>query len=275
MPELLEQRLQSGIMEQQDFTTLTYKVENAVAWITLDRPPANLIDYELTYDYLRALDLADEDETVRVIVLNGKGKGLSGGVDLKFLESFGPTEMKEFLSLFYIKTVERVRNLNKPIIAAVHGYAREGACTLAFACDMIIASDDADFGYPGVPNLASPPGMHVWHLQKLIGRMKAAKLIFTGDPIRADEAEKLGLITEIVPRDQLEIRTQALAEQIASMSPLALRISRELMYRVEGMDFKQVPPTALDAMAVAFGSEDSKEARLAFNEKRKPVWKGK
>jgi len=262
-------------MSEKQFNTLKYSCTGSIAEITLCRPPANLIDYELTHEYLAALDLADNDPNVRVIILAGEGKGLSGGVDIKFLETFGPTEMKEFLSLFYIKTVERVRNLTKPIIASVHGYAREGACTLAFACDMIIAADNSDFGYPGVPNLASPPGMHVWHLQKLIGRMKAAKLIFTGDPISAVEADQLGLVTQIVPHAELHSETLKLAEKIASMSPLALRISREMMYRVESMDFKQVPPTALDVMALAFGSEDSKEARRAFNEKRKPVWKGR
>jgi len=258
-----------------DFTTLKYTVQNHIAEITLDRPPANLIDYELTYDYLKALDLADADEDVRVIILRGEGKGLSGGVDLKFLESFGPVEMKEFLSLFYIKTVERVRALNKPIICAVQGYAREGACTLAFACDMILASDDADFGYPGVPNLAAPPGMHVWHLQKLIGRMKAAELILTGDPMPASEADRLGLITRMVKREDLLSETRKLAAKIAALSPVGLKAARELMYRVEDMSFKQVPPTALDAMAVAFASEDSKEARKAFVEKRPPVWKGR
>ena len=258
-----------------DFTTLTYAVTDGIAEITLDRPPANLIDYELTYDYLRALDTADQDPDVKVIILNGKGKGLSGGVDLKFLESFGPTEMKEFLSLFYIKTVERVRALNKPIICAVHGYAREGACTLAFACDMILASDDADFGYPGVPNLAAPPGMHVWHLQKLIGRMKAAELILTGEAMPAAEADRLGLITRMVKRDDLRNESFKLAAKMAALSPVGLKAARELMYRVEDMSFKEVPPTALDAMAVAFASEDSQEARRAFNEKRKPVWKGR
>ncbi|WP_169566277.1 enoyl-CoA hydratase/isomerase family protein [Sneathiella limimaris] len=262
-------------MPQKPFKTLKYITNGPIAEIILDRPPANLIDYDLTYEYLEALDLADKDEAIRVIILSGRGKGLSGGVDLKFLEQFGPTEMKDFLSLFYIKTVERVRSLTKPIIASVHGYAREGACTLAFACDMIIASEDADFGYPGVPNLAAPPGMHVWHLQELIGRMKAAKLIFTGEPITAPEADRLGLVTDVVPRDKLDAETKKLAEKIASMSPVALKISRELMYRVEGMNFKQVPPTALDAMAVAFASEDSQEARKAFVEKRKPIWKGR
>ena len=258
-----------------DFKTLDYVVTGSRAEIVLNRPPLNLIDYDLTYDYLAALDLADNDPNVKVIILRGEGRGLSGGVDIRFLEKFGAAEMKEFLSLFYVKTVERVRSLQKPIIAVVHGFAREGACTLAFACDMILASDDSDFGYPGVPNLASPPGMHVWHLQKLMGRMKAAKLILTGDPMPAIEAERLGLVTDIYPKEQLLSETYKLADRLCEMSPLALRSARELMYRTEDMNFKQVPATALDAMAAAFASEDSKEARKAFTEKRKPVWTGK
>ncbi|MBO6827275.1 MAG: enoyl-CoA hydratase/isomerase family protein [Sneathiella sp.] len=257
------------------FETLDYMVTGSRAEIILNRPPLNLIDYDLTYDYLAALELADNDPNVKVIILRGEGRGLSGGVDIKFLEKFGATEMKEFLSLFYVKTVERVRALQKPIIAVVHGFAREGACTLAFACDMILASDDSDFGYPGVPNLASPPGMHVWHLQKLMGRMKAAKLILTGDPMPAKEAERLGLVTDIYPQDELLNETYKLADRLCEMSPLALRSARELMYRTEDMNFKQVPPTALDAMAAAFATDDSKEARKAFTEKRKPVWTGK
>ncbi len=257
------------------FETLDYVVTGNRAEIILNRPPLNLIDYDLTYDYLAALELADNDPNVKVIILRGEGRGLSGGVDIKFLEKFGATEMKEFLSLFYVKTVERVRALQKPIIAVVHGFAREGACTLAFACDMILASDDSDFGYPGVPNLASPPGMHVWHLQKLMGRMKAAKLILTGDPMPAKEAERLGLVTDIYPQDELLQETYKLADRLCEMSPLALRSARELMYRTEDMNFKQVPPTALDAMAAAFATDDSKEARKAFTEKRKPVWTGK
>ena len=181
-----------GVMVIQEFTTLRLEIKEHVARICLDRPPANLLDYTLVAEYFDALDLAEENPEVRVIILSGAGKGLSGGVDMKFLTSFGTAEMKEFLEYFYLGTVQKHRALTKPIIASVHGYAREGACTLAFTCDMIIASEDADFAYPGVPNLAGPPGMHVWFLQRLIGRMKAAHLIFTGDPIGAVEAERIG-----------------------------------------------------------------------------------
>ena len=257
-----------------DYKFLHYDVSEGIASIKLDRP-VNAIHEAMTDEYFDALDHADRDDAVKVIVLSGDGKGLSAGADLKYLAGFGTDEMARFLEKFYIEQVERVRGLSKPIIAAVHGYAREGACTMAFTCDMVVASDDSSFGYPGVPNLAAPPGMHVWHLQKLIGRMRAAELILTGDPIDAAEAGRLGLVTKVVPRAELESKTRELAKRLAAMSPLALKVTRDLIYEMENMDFKDVPRRALKATSGAFDSEDSKEARRAFNEKRAPVWKGR
>ncbi len=261
-------------MNPATYNTLIYTASEGIAEIRLNRPPLNLIDKDSTFEYHHALQTADADPDVKVIVLCGNGKGLSAGVDLKFLESFSTADMEKFLRLFYVDTVKIVRGLSKPIIAAVHGYAREGACTLAFLCDMVIAADDADFAYPGVPNLAGPPGMHVWFLQKLIGRMKAAELILTGKAISATEAERLGMITRCVPRQSLDDETRQLARRLAEMSPLALQRSRDLMYEMENMHFDDVPEAALKALSATFDSDDSKEARKAFIEKRKPVWTG-
>ena len=130
-------------MDPTIFDTLIYTVAEGIAEIRLNRPPLNLIDRDSTLEYHHALRMADADPQVKVIVLCGNGKGLSAGVDLKFLESFSTANMENFLRLFYVETVNIVRGLSKPIIAAVHGYAREGACTLAFLCDMVIASDNA------------------------------------------------------------------------------------------------------------------------------------
>ena len=262
-------------MTSNDFKTLNYAVDSEIATITLANPPLNLINEDSTREYHRALKLADENSSVKVIILMGAGKGLSAGLDLKFLDGFDSAAMEKFLRLFYVETLKIVRGLSKPIIAAVHGYVREGACTLAFACDMILAADDADFGYPGVPNLAGPPGMHVWYLQRLIGRMRAAELIFTGEPISAQEAQQLGLITKVVARNELKERSLELANKLCQMSPLALKNTRDLLYKMEDMPFSDVPETALKALAAAFDSEDGKEAREAFLQKRKPIWKGK
>ena len=262
-------------MSELKYETLHYEVMQQIAKITLDRPPANLINLKMTQEYHAALQRADMDPNVRVIILSGAGDGLSGGVDLKYIEEFDSTEMKEYLRLFYVGTIDLVRSLTKPILAAVHGYAREGACTLAFACDMIIASEDADFAYPGVANLAAPPGMHVWILQRLIGRMKAAELIFTGKSIGASEAEHMGLISKVVGAGSLLYEAEKIARKMAEMSPLALKRTRDLMYQMEDMNFADVPEAAVEALSAAFDSEDSKEARKAYIEKRKPVWTGK
>ena len=257
------------------FQHILYEVDDGVADIMLNRPPLNLIDRDITEAYFAALEMADQDPDVRVIVLSGKGKGLSAGVNLRWLEQFDAADMHAFLRLYYVESIQRTRALSKPIIAQVHGDAREGGCTLAFGCDMVIASDDATFGYPGVPNLAAPPGMHTWILQKLIGRMKAAELIFTGKAISARQADGWGLITRAVPLDRLRDETLALARELAALSPLALKRTRAFMYALEDMPFSDVPEAALEAVSSAFDSADSKEARLAFNEKRAPVWIGK
>ena len=228
----------------RDYQHLEYAVRNRVATITLNRPPVNLIDEALTLEYFDALARADTSDDVGVIVLNGRGKGLSAGVDIRMMESFGTEEMAQFVQRFYVEQVERVRALSKPIIASVHGFAREGACTMAFTCDMVIAADDATFGYPGVPNLAAPPGMHVWHLQRLLGRMRATELILTGDPIGAEEAGALGLVTRVVPRADLEAETERLAGRLATLSPLALKVTRDLIYEMEDMPFAEVPRRA-------------------------------
>lgn len=213
--------------------TLRYEVTDRIGRITLDRPPLNLIDPRMVEEYLSVLDAADGDPEVRVLVLSGAGRGLSAGVDLRLLDTFDEQDMARFVQRFYVDQVHRVRALRKPILAQVHGYAREGACTMAFCCDMVIASEDASFGYPGVPALAAPPGMHVWFLQRLMGRMKAAELILTGEPIGAIEAERHGLLTRVVPAGELEAQVTALARRLATLSPSALRTTRALMDRID------------------------------------------
>ena len=262
-------------MNPGSYNTLIYTLDEGIAEIRLNSPPLNLIDRDSTLEYHHALKTADADPEVKVIILCGNGKGLSAGVNMKFLESFSTADMENFLRLFYVDTVKIVRGLSKPIIAAEHGYVREGACTLAFLCDMVIASDEADFAYPGVPNLAGPPGMHVWFLQRLVGRMKAAELILTGNTISAAEAEGLGMITRCVPHQDLQKETRSLALQLARMSPLALKRTRDLMYEMENMNFAEVPEAALKALSGTFDSADGKEARQAFLEKREPQWTGK
>jgi enoyl-CoA hydratase/carnithine racemase len=116
--------------------------------------------------------------------------------------------------------------------------------------------------------------MHVWFLQKILGRMKAAELIFTGEILKAKQAEEMGLVTKVVPSSKLTMATEELARKIIMMSPLAIKRTKELLYKMEDLDFAAVPEEAAEALSSAFSSNDSKEARKAFLEKRKPVWTG-
>ncbi|MEM7747907.1 MAG: enoyl-CoA hydratase/isomerase family protein, partial [Pseudomonadota bacterium] len=110
-------------MAEDDFEKVRYSASDGIASITIDNPPLNLLDRQVTLEYFDALERADTDPDIRVIVLSGAGKGLSAGVDIRMMETFNSSDMKQFLSLFYVEMVKRVRALSKPIIAAVHGYA--------------------------------------------------------------------------------------------------------------------------------------------------------
>ena len=257
------------------FEFIRYSAADGIAEIVLDRPPLNLVHKDMTLEYFAALERADADSEVRVVVLSGAGKGLSGGMDLKHALEFGEEAMADFLRLFYVEQMRRCRAMTKPMIAMVHGFAQEGGITMSYGCDMVIAADDAKFGYPGVPNAGIPPGMHVWFLQKIIGRMKAAELIYTGKSITAVEAERLGLITRAVPGESLREETMKLAAEVAAMSPLTLKTTRRFIYEVEDLPFAEVPEASLKVVSESFGTEDSREARRAFAEKRKPEWKGR
>ena len=258
----------------ENYQFILYDVADGIASITLNRPPVNVIDETMTLEYFDALTRADGDDAVKVIVLSGKGKGLSAGVDIRYLEEFGTEEMARFLEMFYVEQVERVRGRSKPIIATVQGFAREGACTMAFTCDMVIAADDASFGYPGVPHLAAPPGMHVWHLQRLLGRMRATELILTGDRIDAATALQAGIVSRVVPPEELMDTAMELAGKIAANAPLAVRAVKEVALTAMNESFEQGMRFGGAMRWVVGQTDDAKEGPRAFAEKREAVFKG-
>ena len=190
------------------------RCSEGIASIKLDRP-VNAIHEAMTDEYFDALDHADRDDAVKVIVLSGEGKGLSAGADLKYLAGFGTDEMARFLEKFYIEQVEKVRGLrnrSSPRCMDTRGKVP----TMAFTCDMVVASDDSSFGYPGCPTQHHPVCMSGTY-RNSSGRMRAAELILTGDPIDAAEAGRLGLVTKVVPRAELRAKPE-LAKRLAHVT---------------------------------------------------------
>jgi enoyl-CoA hydratase/carnithine racemase len=214
-------------MSNADMSNVLYEVADKIATITLNRPEvANAQNSELLDELDAAWTRAAEDQDVSVIVLRAEGKHFSSGHDLKDKNWPAPTEITlEWIyraeSRRYLEYSLRWRNVPKPSIAAVQGRCIAGGLLLCWPCDLIVASEDALFSDPVVTMGIGGVEYHghTWEL----GARKAKEILFTGRPVTADEAEKVGMVNKVVPRDELDAETRKLAAQIATMPPFALR----------------------------------------------------
>lgn len=257
------------------FETIIFERLGNVARIVLNRPPVNAINFQLTRDLNQALDLARRDETVRAVIITGSGDhAFSAGVDLVELETADGRAMRKFIETFYHEMVELQYKMGKPTIAAVNGPALAAGVTIAVSCDMLIASEKARLGYPEI-NVGLTPAMHLVLLPRVVGKYKAFELCFTGDPIDAYEAHRLGLVNKVVPHERLEAESLALAQKLAAKSPLAVKYMRDAFYRNLDVEFRKGIGDAADVLCVLKDSEDSHEGMRAFKEKRAPRWTGR
>ncbi|HXG79153.1 MAG TPA: enoyl-CoA hydratase [Methyloceanibacter sp.] len=256
-----------------DYETIIVEKKGKVGFIKLNRPQAlNALNTELISELNRALDAFEADQGVGCIVLTGSEKAFAAGVDIKemqaktFVEAYG----SDFIAPF-----DRIGHCRKPIVAAVAGYALGGGCELAMSCDIIIAADNAVFGQPEI-NLGIMPGAGgTQRLPRSIGKAKAMDLCLTGRRMYAEEAERSGLVSRVVPADVLMNEAMNVAENIANLSQHAVMMIKEAINRgfattlAEGMRFERGQFYSL------FATEDQKEGMAAFVEKRKPVFRNK
>jgi len=259
---------------ENKFNTVLYEKLGNIAKITLNRPEArNAINLQLTTELNAALKEAGLDSGVRSIIVTGAGNAFSAGLDLKDFLGKSGLELRRFIETFYWEMTDVQYGLGKPTIAMINGPTLAAGCSIAFSCNTIVASDRAIIGYPEI-NVGLIAAMHVVLVPRLVGRHKAFELIFTGEPISATEAERIGLINRVVPHEQLEEKTMELAEKFASKSPLAVKLTREAFYRGLDMEYRKGIADAADILCILMESNDTKEGMKAFAEKRKPQWKG-
>lgn len=257
------------------FETIRYERLGSVARIVLDRPPVNAITLRLSRELNQALDHAHRDDAVRAVIVTGSGeKAFSAGVDLVELEPADGQAMRRFLQSFYFEMTEIQSRMGKPTIAALNGPALAGGVTIAVSCDLLIASDRARLGYPEI-NVGLSPSIHLVLLPRLVGRYKAFELCFTGDPIDAHEAHRLGLVNKVVPHDRVQQEALALAERLAAKPPLAMKHLRDAFYRNLDADFRTGLVDAAEVLCTLKDSADSHEGMQAFREKRAPRWTGR
>lgn len=258
--------------------TLTFKniltsTEDQIGIVTLNRPNVlNALSHDLMHELVEALEAFDHDENVRAIVLTGSERAFAAGADIK--------EMSEETSISIMlkdqfATWDRVKNIKKPIIAAVSGFALGGGCELAMTCDMIVASESAQFGQPEI-NIGVIPGAGgTQRLTRCVGKYKAMEMILTGRPITAREAESLGLVNKVVPVELFLDEAKALAKEIAKRPPIAVQLAKEAVLKsfdvpiTEGLNFERKNFYAL------FASQDQKEGMKAFMEKRAASFVGR
>ncbi|MDT7875181.1 MAG: enoyl-CoA hydratase [Sulfolobaceae archaeon] len=248
--------------------------EPPILWIYLNRPDKlNAINETLINELRSVLEDAIKDKEVRVIVISGRGKAFCAGADISQFKTLTPLTAWEFAKKGR-ELMDYIESLPKPTIAMINGYALGGGLELAMACDIRIASEDAQLGLPEI-NLGIYPGFGgTQRLIRLIGKGKALELMLTGDRISAKDAERFGLVNKVVPAQELEKTTREFALKLAEKPPVSITLIKLLVN--QGLDLPILAGLNMESLGwgVIFGTDDAKEGVNAFFEKRKPQFKG-
>ena len=250
---------------------IVVETRDQVGFVKLNRPKAmNALNSELIAELNRALDIFESGEEIGAIVITGSDTAFAAGADIKEMQ---PKDYVDVFSSDFIGKWDRLSRCRKPVIAAVAGYALGGGCELAMMCDFIIAADNARFGQPEI-NLGTFPGSGgTQRLPNAVGKSKAMDMILTGRTMDVEEAERIGLVSRVVPLSDLVAESLRVANKIASLSKPAVAMAKEAINRSfesslsEGILFER------RLFYSTFALEDQKEGMSAFIEKRPPVFR--
>ncbi len=263
-----------------DYQGIIYTKEEGIATITLNRPERmNAFSPEMQDSIYKAIDDAAEDNNVRVLVLTGTGRAFCTGADVKAMADKASQSNSEEVAkgpeVQRIPLYVLLHQFEKPVIAAINGIAVGGGFDLALGCDIRIASDKATFAEIFIRRGLIPAAGGVYFLPRLVGMDKALQLIWTGDMIDAKEAERIGLVTMVVPHEELGNATRELAEKLAKGAPLAINKSKKALYVGLENSLQATLDYASGINKELMATEDHKEGARAFVEKRAPIFKGR
>ena len=253
------------------FENILLEKEDGIATITFNRPDAlNALNNQTRAEFYSVMKDVAADNNIKVVILTGAGRAFVAGSDIKELKQTTSLDAHNIHRLGMV-----VEKMEKPVIAAVNGFALGGGCEIVMACDIIIASDKARFGQPEINLGIIPGGGATQRLPRLVGVCKAKELILTGDIIKAEEAEKIGLVNRVVPGENLMATAKEIAKKIASKSQATVRLAKDVINKgmqtslETGLDYER------EIYSLCLTLEDKEEGINAFIEKREPQFKGR
>jgi len=254
---------------------LRVEIDGPVATLTLDRPEAlNALTVAVKVALRDALEAIAADRTVRAVILTGAGRGFCAGQDLaeRDLPDAAPLDVE--LRERYNPIIRVLRSMGQPVIAAVNGVAAGAGASLAFACDLRIAATDARFVLAFGRIGLVPDSGATWFLPRLVGAARAAEIALVGDPIPAEEALRIGLVSSVVPADDLMTEARSLAGLLAARAPLALALTKSALERAATIDLEAALEGEAKLQGIAGASADHAEGLAAFRAKRAPRFTG-
>ncbi len=254
---------------------LSWKVEDSVAQVSINRPPANALSQGLIKEVDALLDAVEQDDAVRVVVLHGEGRFFSAGADIKEFTTISTGEGFTQLAKNGQDILERLETFPKPVIAAIHGAALGGGLELAMACHMRFVTESAKLGLPELQLGLIPGFAGTQRLPRYVGVAKAAEMLFTSDPISGVEAVEWGLANRAYSDEELLPKTLEIAKKIAKKSPVALKAAIDTLQFSKTPSYYEGVATEAKSFGTVFVSDDAKEGIQAFIEKREPVFQGK
>ncbi|MDM5208710.1 enoyl-CoA hydratase [Cytobacillus kochii] len=254
---------------------LNWKIDNKVATITINRPPANALSSGLIEELGEVLDQIEPNQDIRVILIHGEGHFFSAGADIKEFTSIESGEGFSHLAENGQALFERIETFKKPIIAAIHGAALGGGLELAMSCHIRLVAENTKMGLPELQLGLIPGFAGTQRLPRFVGTAKAAEMILTSDPITGLEAVQLGLANHAYPEEKLLENAYSMAQKIAKKSPVSVGATLELLNYSKSNRYYDGVKKEAELFGQVFVSEDAKEGISAFVEKRNPVFSGK
>lgn len=252
-----------------ELKNVVFEKHGNIGTVTINRPKAlNALNSETLKDLEMVLDVLENDNDIYVVVLTGAGeKAFVAGADIAEMKDLNEEQGREF-GILGNNIFRRLEKLQKPVIAAINGFALGGGCELAMSCDIRIASEKSKFGQPET-GLGITPGFGgTQRLPRIVGLGKAKELIYTGDVIKADEALRIGLVNKVVPVENLKEEVMALANKIAANAPIAVKLCKDAIDRGMQVDIDSSILVEAEDFGKCFLTEDQKEGMTAFIERR-------